>query len=252
MFALLRKRFDARVSGIVSVLCMLCPIVRRYAEVPMTDSWGLALEAAGLLAGVAVLERGRRAVVPWVAAVAALSFTRDAGIVLVVAALVLALRRVRHAALLALTGVAAALPAYLLYPVPLRSQLAYVMSDYEVPQRTDWSWILAHLPHAAWGVVRGDAIYSLGHPRHLIHSPDLIYAFGTPVTVLLALAGLVALYSRTPLDDLFFRFLRAAPAGCLVFLAVALNFQRLRLELVLLPVAAVGLATLAARWKPVR
>jgi hypothetical protein len=63
----------------------------------------------------------------------------------------------------------------------------------------------------------------------------------------LAAAALVALVLRPSRGDPYFSLMKAAVPGSIVLLLLANNPQAYRLELVLVPMAAVGLAVLARR-----
>jgi energy-converting hydrogenase Eha subunit E len=91
-------------------------------------------------------------------------------------------------------------------------------------------------------------------------STDLTYPvdFSAPVAVVLyaglglAVAALVALVARPSRGDPYFSLMKAAIPGCIVLLLLANNPQAYRLELVFVPIAAVGLAVLAGqvvRWQ---
>jgi hypothetical protein len=77
--------------------------------------------------------------------------------------------------------------------------------------------------------------------------------FAAPLLVLLylgialAIAALVAVAVRPAGGDPYFSLMKAAIPGCVVLLLLANNPQAFRLELVFLPIAAVGLAVLAER-----
>src|SRR3954471_24103367 len=134
LFLLLRRRFPPGPSAALAVACTLAPPVYKWSLGMRVDSWGLLLESLGFLAAVLVKDRGLRWLALWVGAIAALSLTRDATAILVPAVLGLgivewgqpAARRV-NLALLG-SGIAAALPAFLLGGTPLRDQLAYVIT----------------------------------------------------------------------------------------------------------------------------
>jgi hypothetical protein len=245
LFLLLRRRFPAELSAVLAVACTLAPPVYKWSLGQRVDSWGLMLEALGLLAAVLVKDRGPRWLALWVAAIAALSITRDATAILVPAVLWLvivewgrpAARRI-NLALLG-TGIAAALPAFLLGGTPLRDQLAYVITGYKIPEDTSWSFIGAHY------------MEQLGHTI----GEDLTYPtdFALPVAVVLylglavALAALVAVMLKRSRGDAYFSLMKAAIPGSILLLLLANNPQAYRLELVFVPIAAVGLAILAMR-----
>jgi hypothetical protein len=227
LFLLLRRRFGDGVSAAVTLACLALGPVRGWSVIPLTDSWGIALLLGTLLAGLNVVERGRRWLLAWVALLLLLSITRDTTFVVVAAAVVLALAvRTRRTLALAATGVLAALPAPLLLSVDARAQLAYVTNDRTVPDDTSWSFILGHYPHALADMVRGYADY----------------ATGAPLVVLVFALGIVLLYARGDRRDPFFLLLWGLPLGYLALLAIGPTFSRFRYELVLLPCVAAGLA----------
>ena len=134
VFLLLRRRFGALVSAAAALVCIGLPSLRFWSAQPLTDSFAVALEALGLLAAVLVLDRGRRWLPLWFAAVLLLAFTRDATIVLVgAAAWVAVTQRSKRAVALLVTGVVAAVPAPLIFGAPLQRSLALVVSGFQVP-----------------------------------------------------------------------------------------------------------------------
>ena len=66
------------------------------------------------------------------------------------------------------TGILASLPAPLIFSVPLRDELAYVFSGFQIPTHTGWDWILARYPHALFftlsGAFRKYGDTESGHP----------------------------------------------------------------------------------------
>jgi hypothetical protein len=245
LFLLLRRRFSPGLSAALAVACTLAPPVYKWSLGMRVDSWGLLLEALGLLAAVLVKDLGRRWLVLWVAAIAALSITRDATAILLPAVLWLLIVEWRSAparrtnlALLG-TGMAAALPAFLLGGTPVRDQLAYVITGYKIPQDNSWSFIAAHYMDQLWRTIKTDFTYPVDFPL--------------PVTVLLyaglavAAAALVAVALNRPRGDPYFMLAKAAIPGCILLFLLANNAQAYRLELVFVPIAAIGLALLARR-----
>jgi hypothetical protein len=230
LYALLRRRFGLLPSLAAAAVCLALPPLRYWAEQPQTDSFAVAVEALALLLAALALDRGRRWLLPWALGILVLSFTRDASAIVVAAVAWVALReRTRRAVEVLATGVVAALPPLLLFGAPLRNALAYTFSDFTVPTDTSWSFILENYPK--------------GLRRVQIH--DLDYFLDHPLTALAAVAGIAAVYAIRRPGDPFFTLVRAAGAACLVYLALLPNYTALRLELVFLPVLAVGLALLA-------
>jgi hypothetical protein len=244
MYALLRQRFRHRTSLLVALAVMLIPPVRDWAVFPMTDSWGLTLEVAAILAAVLALKRGPRWLVPWMLTVFLLSITRDTAFIPVVAAGVLMLMtRTRMSALLTATGFLASLPAPLLYPTDERQQLAYVFGNHTIPKDTSWSYVISHyLPN-------------LGTMFHR----DLQYAGAHPVTIAIFVIGIVALFAWAPRRETWFILVKGLALGYLLLLAIGPSYSVFRYELVLVPLVAAGLAlcldrafAYAERWRTSR
>jgi hypothetical protein len=247
LFLLLSRRFAPLPSAALAIVCTLAPPVYKWSLGMRVDSWGLQLETLALLAAVLVKDLGRRWLALWVAAIAALSITRDATVVLLpaVAWLLWVERRDRFAtrtnlALLG-TGVVAALPAFLLGGTPVRDQLAYVITGYEVPKDDSWGFVASHYLDQLWHTVSTDLTYPTDFPAPVV---ALLY-----VGLVVALAGLVALALRPSRGDPYFSLAKAAIPGCVVLLLLANNPQAYRLELVLVPIVAVGLAVLVERLR---
>lgn len=244
LFLLLRRRFSTRLSAIVAVACTLAPPVYKWSLGMRVDSWGLLLESLGLLAAVLVKDRGLGWLPLWGAALAALSVTRDATAILLLGVLWLLWveRRDRTARRtnLALvgSGFAAALPAFVLGGTPVRDNLAYVISGYDIPDESSWSFVAGGYLDQLWRTISTD----LGYPAD----------FSLPVTIALyaglalAAAALVVLMLRPARGDPYFALMKAALPGCVLLLLLANNPQAYRLELVFVPTVAIGLATLAS------
>jgi hypothetical protein len=229
LYLLLRCRFRALESAVAAAICISLPPLRYWAEQPQTDSFAVAVEALALLLAVLGLDRGRRWLLPWALAVLVLGFTRDASAIVVGAMAWVAFReRTRRATSLLACGVLAALPPLLLFGAPLREAMAYTFSDFRIPEDTSWEFILRNYPK--------------GLRRVQIH--DMEYLVDHPLTALAAVSALVAVYAIRRSGDPYFTLMRAAGVACLAYLALLPNYTALRLELVLLPVVAVGLALL--------
>jgi hypothetical protein len=159
-------------------------------------------------------------------------------VVLVLAAGWLAVKtRTRTAIALAGSGLIASLPAPLIAGTPLRENLAYVIDDYAVPHDASWGFVLSHYPSQMLDVIGRDLTY----PFDFSFPPPMLLA------LLLALAGFAALALLAPRDDPFYALMRAALVGGALTILVSINFTNWRLELALLPPAAVGVALLAER-----
>jgi hypothetical protein len=232
LFLLLRLWFPPLIAGLASGAVLLLEPLRVWSASPLTDSWGVALECAAVAAGCLVLARGTRWLAAWVPAVLLLGFTRDATAFVVGAAIVVALlRRDRTAAWLAAAGVAAALPAPLLFGVPLVEAIAYPLNGYYPLPDADWSFVADRWPDGVKTLVREDLEYLRGHV----------------VTAVVVVGGLVSLALFPPTADGRRAFVWAAAAGSLLYLLVTPNDTQFRLELVVVPFVALGLATFADR-----
>ena len=236
LYALLRRRFDWGTSLVVTAGCLLLPPLRENSVAPLTDSWGLSLEAAGLLAAMMVLDRDSLWLPLWLLAVLALSFTRDNTMVLVAAVAWVALReRSRRAIALAAGGILASLPAPLLFGASVRENLAYVFEDFRIPSDTSWGFILGEYPSKLKDLIRSDLGYPLGIDYHGF--PPIMV-----LVAIIAFVGLVVVLSGIANSDRLYILHRGAAAGGLLTLLVSVNASQFRLELVLLPPAAIGVA----------
>jgi hypothetical protein len=179
-----------------------------------------------------VLERDSRWLPLWVLTVLALSLTRDNTLVLFVAVAWTAyLERTRRAAWLAGTGLAASLPVPLIFSVPVREQLAWLFDNHRIPADSSWGFILREFPEHLAYLAKADL-------THLFEN-------GFPFTLLgvaLAVAGLAYLFITPTGADRFLALHRAAAVGGLLLLIAQPAGTGYRLELVLLPAAAVGAA----------
>jgi hypothetical protein len=244
LFLLLRRRFPPALSAGLAIACTLAPPAYKWSLGMRVDSWGLQLEVLALLAAVLVKDLGRRWLALWFVAIAALSITRDAEAVLLPAVLwLLFLERRDRAAThtnLALvgSGLVASLPAFLLGGTPLRDNLAYVITGYNIPQDSSWGFVAAHYLDQLWRTISTDLTYPVDFP-----APVLVVLYAG---IALAIAALGALVARPSRGDPYFSLMKAAIPGCVLLLLLANNPQAYRLELVLLPIAAVGLAVLIA------
>jgi hypothetical protein len=245
LFLLLRRRFSTWLSAVLAVACTLAPPVYKWSLGMRVDSWGLLLETLGLLAAVLVADRGRRWLALWVVAIAALSITRDATAIVLPAVLWLLVVKWRdptarrtNAALLG-TGLVAALPAFVLGGTPVRDNLAYVIAGYNIPDESSWSYVASGYLDQLWRTISTDLTYPADFA--------LPVAIALYAGLALAAAALVALVARPSGGDPYFSLMKASLPGCVLLLLLANNPQAYRLELVFVPMAAVGLAILAMR-----
>lgn len=229
VFTLLMLRFSLPVAGTAALATALLPALTDNAPLPHTDTWGLALLAVALVAAVLTFQRGLRWLPLWVAALALLSFTRDSTWVPILAVAWCAWRwRSRTGMWLALSGLAAAIPAAVIFPVPLRELMAFAMSDFTPAPDATWGYIIERYPGRLAELAQGNA----GFVRR-----------GEWFTGLYFPAGLVLLFALTRgSGDRVDAFMRVAAVAAIPYLLVVPLFSAFRLELVWVPMAAFGLA----------
>jgi hypothetical protein len=247
LFLLLRSAFPVLPSTIAAGFCVLLPPVLSLAPHPGTDYAGLALLAASLVALLRI-ERGgdaevaRRsdraawlAMAAWVVLLLVLAFTRDEVAVALTGAAALAwVRRSRRLWLAFGLGIVAYLPPLLLFRVPLRENLAYVLNDYRIPTDTSWSHIVSVYPGKLGEVLHDDLRYPL----------DTAIPALTIAMELLVVAGIAYLFWRhRPLPDLV-AVARGTLLGAAATILLSVNYTDFRLEMVFLPAAATGIAAL--------
>jgi hypothetical protein len=239
IFALLLLRFALPVAAAVTLATIAFPALSFHAGFPLTDSWGVALETAAIACAILALERGRRWVIGWALALLLLAFTRDTVLVLVLAAAWLAFKeRSRVSYWLLGTSVAAALPVMLVFSMPMRELLAMMLNDAQPDPGASWVSIAERYPAAIVDLLQADG----GFVRD-----------GALLSAAFLLAGLALLFvlGRGARASGATRLLQAgAVAGALYVLAVPI-FSAFRLELVLVPMAAFGLA-LGLEWAAAR
>jgi hypothetical protein len=228
IYALLALRFRPWIAALVALGALALGPLRYWSLLPLTDSFGVALEAAALATAVLALRRPR----PWLAVFAAtmlvLSFTRDATLVVITGLLWVALReRSRRAVTTLATAVAVSLPAPLIFGAPTREIIAYTLNQFHPPATASWTFIRGRYVAAEKGLVKDDLTYLLHHPY----------------VGLFAVAGLVALFAIRN-DDTATRLIRGAVVGAAALLLLAPNYTALRLELPFVPLAAYGLGLL--------
>jgi hypothetical protein len=120
---------------------------------------------------------------------------------------------------------------------PVRDNLAYVIAGYKIPDDSSWSYVASGYLDQLWRTISTD----LTDP--LAFNP--VVAAVLYLGLALAAAALVALMLRPSRGDPYFSLMKAAIPGSILLLLLANNPQAYRLELVLVPMAAVGLAVLA-------
>jgi hypothetical protein len=235
LYAFLCRRFGPWTSAAVASICILAPPVRDASFVPMTDSWGLLLETCALLAAVLTFDRSPRWLWGWVGALALLSITRDDTVVpLVAAALLLLHQRDRRSLLLVGSGVAAVLPAILIFGnTSIRGNLAYVFSGFNPPYEETWKFVLHYYPQNFERLLRSD----LGYGTHLGWESPLWY-----LGLAVAVVGVILLVGRLRNGDPYFRLAAYGLLGAALYVALFGAFSDLRQEVVFVPSLAVALA----------
>jgi hypothetical protein len=232
---LLLLRFHLVVAAGVTLATIFLPALTFHSGFPLTDSWGLALEVAAFGAAILALQRGPRWLIAWAAVIALLSITRDSMWIPVLAAVCLALvQRTRITVALAATGFAAALPAVIAIKVPLRELLAQMLNGLQPAPDLSWAEIAGRYPaaivdllQADGGFVRDGAWYSAAY--------------------LLAGLGLLFVLARSRRLGPVWILLTSGALAAAAYIVTVPVFSALRLELTLVPMAAVGLALAAER-----
>jgi hypothetical protein len=231
LFGFLLLRFRLATAAIVSAAAVFLAPLSHHSSFPLTDSWGVALLITAFAAALLTLDRGLRWLPLWFVAIALLGFTRDSTWVPVLAAAWLALRyRTRVPVWLVVTGLIAALPAPLLFTTPVRDLLALAVNNSEPAPDPSWWFILKHYPGAVVDLVRAN----VGFLRR-----------GEWYTALFLVGGVLTLFAlawrRRPNPQSTVLMVAGAVFGVLYVLAGPV-FSAFRLELVVLPMAAYGLA----------
>jgi hypothetical protein len=242
IFLLLLRRYARLLAAGVSAVCLLLPPVHKWSLFLGVDSWGLVFEMLAFLGLVALLAggaSGRGWWAVWIGSMLALSVTRDATVALLLGTAWVAWRErhridVRRRNLLVLgTGVAASVPAVLLFHASVKNQLAYVINGYYVPDDTSWGYVLRGYPAQLGDTLERNLSYPLDYPLPVA----LVLYVG-----LAALAALVVVFLLRAPREPYFDVHRGAMIGYVLFLGVAANPQGYRLELIGLPTLAVALA----------
>jgi len=187
------------------------------------------------------MDRGRRWLPLWIAAVLTTTVTRDTTPVLLVAAIVVALSiRSRRAVALAGTGILAALPAPLIFGASLREQIAYTFNSNHIPQDSSWGFIISEYPQHVRDALQGTWSYlTSSDPSYLPGYGGVLIPLAIPLLIGIAIVLSVRF---PPPRDPFPILIRGALLGGVAYLLVLPHFSLLRYELVLLPVAGVGIA----------
>jgi hypothetical protein len=237
LFGLLLFRFRIALAAAVAAGAALLPPLTTHSSFPLTDSWGLTLEIVALGAAILTLDRGLRWLPLWIGAIALLAFTRDSTWIPILAVGWFALRsRSRAPVTLFATGVAAALPALLLFTTPVNNLLALLVNDSEPSTDTSWEFIASHYPGALVELLRAN----VGFLRR-----------GEWYTAFFLVGGVLALlllvWRRRETRDAATTLLTAGAVLACGYVIAAPVFSAFRLELVFVPMAAWGVALTAER-----
>jgi hypothetical protein len=236
LFGLLLLRFRVAVAAAIAGVTALLPPLVDHSSYPLTDSWGLALEIGALGAALLTLDRGRRWLALWIPIIAVLALTRDSTWIPILAALWCAVRlRSGRAAWLAGTGLLAALPALLLFTVPVRDLLGLLVNESDIPADRSWSFILGEYPSAIVELVRANG----GFVR------DGAWFGGLYLVGGIVLLFVLALRRRGSGRDHAVQLMVAGAVAAVLYVLAAPLFSAFRLELVAVPMAAYGLALAA-------
>jgi hypothetical protein len=227
VYAFVALRYRPWVAAVAAVATLGLQPLRYWSLLPLTDSFGVALEAAALAAAVLALRRGRWWLAVFGLTMLALSFTRDATIVVIAGLAWVALRsRTRVALWTLVTGVVASLPAPLLFGAPVREIMAYTLNQFQPPPNPSWGFIRSRYVDGEKGMAKDDLTYLVHHPY----------------VGLFVVVGVIALYLVRRADDVGGSLARAGIAGAVVLLLFAPNYTALRLELPFVPLLAYGVA----------
>jgi hypothetical protein len=232
LFGLLLFRFRLTVAAAVTLATVFLPPLLHHSSFPLTDSWGLALLTSAFGAAILTLDRGRRWLPLWIGAILVLAFTRDSTWIPILGVGWCALRlRSRDGAWLFGTGLAAALPALVVFEAPVRNLLALLVNGSELPPETSWSFIARHFPGAVLDLARANG----GFLRD-----------GEWYTGLYLIGGLLLLLfltlRRNDRRDPASMLMSSGAILSLLYVVAAPVFSAFRLELVFIPMAAYGIA----------
>jgi hypothetical protein len=243
---------------------------------------GVAAMALAFTAATWALRGHRARLAVWASSVLLLSFTRDTAAIAVAGAVWLAIaKRSRRTIALACTGVAAAAPAPLFFGAPLRETMAFTFSENWIPTDTSWHFIFHQYGRFVGLMVDFDfplrssapvtaallAIVALlalrpaassllhrfrqGSLALLVLSLGMVALFVAPLQLpswpdpvpfgILLIAALLPLFLPANGDE-FITLVRGGALGAVGYLFLLPQPTGLRLPLVVLPFAAIGIA----------
>ena len=197
-----------------------------WSAAPLTDSTSVLLLELGLAGAFLTVTRGLRWLPAWIAPIGLLSVTRESYVALIVTAAVLAVLRMPHARWLFASSVAAVAPATLLLPTPSRRFLATGISDNAYSPDLSLGGFASNWLNSASNLFEGNS-------RH-------------PFELTLIVIALVLLI-RASRHDMALRVFAAYAVGATVFLCLLPKYTGMRLDLVLIPALAGGLAVALER-----
>jgi hypothetical protein len=282
VYGLVRRRFSIGIAFAAGASALWFPPLRQWAGHPLTDTMGVAALALAFTAASWALEGKRSRLVLWAASVLLLSFTRDTAVIAVAGALWLALaQRSRRAVALAGTAIVTAVPPLLLFGAPLRQTMAFTFGENTIPTDTSWHFIVQHygtylrlmidfdFPFRSTPVVtavllgllallalRPDPSSALWSFRRwtlmfaacflavgaVLIAPLQLATYSDPVPAgMLLIAALVPLFLPAG-GDPFITLVRGGALGAVGYLLLLPQPTELRLPLVLLPFAVIGVA----------
>jgi hypothetical protein len=241
LFGLLRLRFDPLASS-VGVAAVLAWPDLRWAFLPLSDAWGLAMLTVTFVIAIKALDKWSWGwLAAWIAAILVLSVTRELTPLPVLGAAAVAIvYRWKEPAILAVTGILATLPSQLAFQgKSLNWGFAYAFSGNRIPTDTSWGFVLDHYWTALETGTRQSIDYLFAANPVYLESAWPLWPFTVPLFI--GLIIMLAASSATP-GDPYLPFIRGAFVGEILFLLIGPTFQDLRYEFPLLPMSAVGIA----------
>ena len=229
LYLFLRQRFSAPYAVGVAAAALAFPPLREWSSYPLTDSAGVLFVVVALTAAILTITRSRWWLLPWTAAVAAGSVTRETIAAAVIAAAALAVRGVPRARALFVTGIAAVAPAMLLLRFPFKLAFANVF----------YHQLGRHIEPSTWNLVKWWPVLVL---RQFFVAEFLYRPF---IAALLFVGVMAVLDSRVRDRAVPSLVAWAGAVGAVLYLWSFPFFSGFRLELVLVPAAAFGAALLA-------
>jgi hypothetical protein len=282
VYGLARRRFSVGLAFAAGAFALWFPPLREWAGHPLTDTMGVATMALAFTAASWALYGRRSRLLLWAASVLLLSFTRDTAVIAVMAAICLAIaRRSRRTAALACTAIVTATPALLLFGAPLRQTMAFTFSDNKIPIDTSWHYIFHQygtflrlmidfdFPLRSSVAVSSVLLAAVALLAFRPAASSMLYRFRqATLALLVSFLGVAALFIAPlqlarwpdpvpfgillivallplflPADgDQFIALIRGGALGAVGYLFLLPQSTELRLPLVVLPFAAIGVA----------